>query len=67
MAPKKPTNLSINSDLLKQAKALSINISQILEQRLIEIVREARCQQWLRENRAAFKDYNQRIESNGCH
>lgn len=34
-APKKTTNLSINSDLLKQAKALHINLSQILEQRLV--------------------------------
>lgn len=64
-APKKPTNLSINSDLLRQAKACHINLSQTLEQRLIELVRESHRQEWLMENQAALEDYNRRIEANG--
>lgn len=64
-APKKPTNLSINSDLLRQAKACHINLSQTLEQRLIELVRESHRQEWLMENQAALEDYNCRIEANG--
>lgn len=35
-APKKPTNLSINSDLLKKAKALEINLSATVEQALAD-------------------------------
>ncbi|MFZ4617014.1 MAG: type II toxin-antitoxin system CcdA family antitoxin [Rectinemataceae bacterium] len=35
-APKKPTNLSINSDLLNQAKNLHINVSAVLESALAE-------------------------------
>lgn len=31
-APKKPTNLSVNSDLLKRARALNVNLSATLEQ-----------------------------------
>ena len=64
-APKKATNLSINADLLRQAKELNINISQAVEQHLAALVREARRQQWLVENNGAINVYNQRIESQG--
>lgn len=65
-APKKPTNLSINSDLLRQARALKINLSQTLEERLAELLREARRSQWLKENQAALDAYNRRIERHGA-
>ena len=64
-APKKPANLSINSDLLRQAKSYNINLSQTLEQRLIELVRESHRQEWLMENKAALVEYNSRIETRG--
>lgn len=64
-APKKSANLSINADLLQQAKQLNINLSQTLEQHLAEIVRLAQRGQWLAENKNALEDYNRRIESNG--
>lgn len=62
-APKKSVNLSINSDLLRQAKACHINLSQTLEQRLVELVRESHRQEWLLENHAALVEYNSRIET----
>jgi antitoxin CcdA len=65
LAPKKATNLSINADLLRQAKELNINLSQTLEQHLADLVREARRRQWLVENKGAIESYNQRIESQG--
>lgn len=64
-APKKPANLSINSDLLRQAKSYNINLSQTLEQRLVELVRESRRQEWLRENQSALVEYNSKIETRG--
>lgn len=64
-APKKSANLSVNSELLQQAKALKINLSQTLEERLVVIIRETRRQQWLTENRSALDEYNQRVEQNG--
>ena len=64
-APKKATNLSINSDLLRQAKELNINLSQTLEQHLAEVVREAKQQRWLAENKDAIAAYNERIERDG--
>lgn len=65
-APKKSANLSINADLLQQAKLLNINLSQTLEQRLIEIVRQAQREQWLTENQSALEEYNRRIEKHGA-
>jgi len=64
-APKKATNLSINSDLLRQAKELNINLSQQVEGYLSELVRKAKEQKWLSENEEAIAAYNDRIEKEG--
>lgn len=64
-APKKSANLSINADLLQQAKQLNINLSQTLEQHLAEIIRQAQRSQWLAENQSALDVYNRRIEKRG--
>ncbi len=64
-APKKATNLSINSDLLRQAKELHINLSQTVEAHLAVLVREAKQQQWLIENADFIKAYNKHIEKDG--
>lgn len=64
--PKKPANLSINAELLQQAKQLNINLSQTLEQHLAEIVRQAQREQWLAENQNALDEYNRRIETRGA-
>ena len=64
---KKAANLSINSDLLRLAKENRINLSQVLEQRLIELLREQKQQQWSAENRAAIDSYNQRVEADGVY
>ena len=65
LGPKKSANLSINAELLLQAKQLNINLSQTLEQHLAEIVRQAQRDQWLAENKGALDEYNRRIESRG--
>lgn len=64
-APKKSTNLSINSELLRLAKENQINLSQTLEQRLAEILREEQSRKWLEENHDAIEAYNSRIATNG--
>lgn len=64
-APKKATNLSINSDLLRQAKELHINLSQTVEDYLASLVREAKQQRWLAENADFIAAYNKRIEAEG--
>lgn len=64
-APKKATNLSINSDLLNKAKALDINLSAALEQALAQLLKQRQQEQWLKENRAAIAAYNQEVEAHG--
>ncbi|PWK53979.1 type II toxin-antitoxin system CcdA family antitoxin [Pleionea mediterranea] len=64
-APKKPTNLSLNSDLLKKAKALNINLSATLEQALKSKLAEREAEKWAKDNKRAIKIYNEFVEENG--
>ncbi len=64
-APKKPTNLTVNTDLLSQAKALNVNISSILESALIETLKQKKRDKWLLDNAEAIQSYNAIIEQNG--
>lgn len=64
-APKKATNVSINSDLLEKAKGLNINLSATLERALADQLRTEQRAQWLRENADAIQAYNQFVETNG--
>jgi len=64
-APKKATNLSINRELLAEARTLKINLSETLEQALTEKVREKRRKQWLEDNQQAIKVCNELVEKNG--
>lgn len=65
LAPKKPTNVSINSDLLAQAKELKINLSATLENALTDLVNSKQQELWKQKNKAAIEAYNQLIEENG--
>lgn len=64
-APKKPTNLSINSDLLTKARALKINLSATLESALEAQVRLSAREEWLKENKKAIISLNELVENNG--
>ena len=64
-AIKKPTNVSINSELLADAREFGLNLSAELEERLTETVRKRRAEQWLRDNREAIKAYNKFVEEHG--
>jgi antitoxin CcdA len=64
-APKRPTNLSLNSKVLDLAKELGINLSPTVDALLEEEVRRRLREQWLERNRAAIEAYNARIEKKG--
>ena len=64
-APKKPTNLSVNSDLLKKSKALNINLSATLEQALRAKLAKTQEQKWKKENKRAIQTYNDFVEEKG--
>jgi antitoxin CcdA len=64
-APKKPTNLTINSDLLIKAKDLQINISAVLESALEETLKQKKRQEWTVQNSKSIEDYNKSINDFG--
>lgn len=64
-APKRPTNISVNSDLIEQARRLGINLSAAFESALAEKVRAEQREQWRRENTEAIEAYNRFVEQNG--
>ena len=64
-APRKATNLSINSDLLRLARELGLNLSRELEARLMETVGKDRRARWLADNADAIDAYNERVEKHG--
>jgi antitoxin CcdA len=57
-APKKATNLSINSNLLTKARDLNINLSATLEQALETEVRKNVRVKWLKDNKTALENCN---------
>jgi len=64
-AARKSVNLSINSDLIARAKALKINLSRVLEDSLVQIIREKEKENWIRENAQGIEEYNARVEKDG--
>lgn len=65
MPAKTRTNVSLDAELLKQARDLGINLSAALEERLREIVAERRRQRWLAANQEALADANAFLERHG--
>ena len=61
-APKRASNLSINSSLLEQARYYKINLSKLLEKTLIDTLQQKKSEEWLKQNRSALHAYNERIE-----
>ena len=65
LAGKRAANLTISAKLLDKARSLKINLSQTLEERLAQLVREAEAEEWLAANRKAIDAYNARVERDG--
>lgn len=64
-APKKPTNLSINSDLLSKARAKKINLSATLERALVQQLRQSEREKWKSDNKEAIEALNELVEKHG--
>lgn len=62
---KRPTNVSLSSNLLDEAKELGVNVSQACELGLVERIREKRADAWLEVNRAALISSNDFFDRNG--
>ena len=64
-AAKKPTNLTVNSDLLSRARKLNINLSATLEKALVAELKNAEKQRWLKKNKKAISALNNLSAKNG--
>jgi antitoxin CcdA len=64
-APKRATNLSLNSKVLDAARELGMNVSQTVDALLTEAVRKRYWERWNDENKDAIAAYNARIEREG--
>lgn len=62
---RKPTNVSLDADLVRTAKALGLNVSRVAEAALEEAVRRHRREAWQRDNATAIDRYNKRVENDG--
>jgi len=62
---RKATNVSLNTDLLDQARALEINISRACERGLVEQIEEVRAARWREENRTAIVSSNHYVDRKG--
>lgn len=62
---RRPANLTIREDVMRAAKELGINASQVAEQALALAVHKAAAERWLAENREAVAEHNSWVEANG--
>ncbi|WP_375748576.1 type II toxin-antitoxin system CcdA family antitoxin [Vibrio sp. HN007] len=64
-APKKAANLSLNSELLAEAKRLNINLSATMEKALEKEVSQRLKAEWLEQNSQAIEACNDLAENHG--
>jgi antitoxin CcdA len=64
-APKKAANLSLNSELLAEAKRLNINLSATMEKALEKEVSLRLKEEWLEQNAEAISACNELTENHG--
>lgn len=62
---RRPVNVSLPADLVAEAKALGINLSQACETGLAADVKRERERRWKEENRDAIESWNRWLEKNG--
>jgi antitoxin CcdA len=62
---KKAVNLSLDAELVAEAKAAGTNLSALLEKALREELRERQLQKWREENRPAIEAHNRFVAEHG--
>lgn len=65
LARKTPTNLSLRSDLVRRAKELGLNLSDVVDTALEAAIKAAEGKAWLQENREAITEYNALVAKRG--
>jgi len=62
---RKPANLSLDSHLLAEAKALKVNLSRAAEEGIRAAVVQSKSERWRAENRDALESSNDFVERSG--
>lgn len=62
---RKSANLSIDRELIAEAKALGINISRTAEAGIADAVRKEKERRWKEENREAIESSNRWVDKHG--
>lgn len=62
---KKPTNLTLNAEIVAEAKALGVSLSQAAEAGIQAAVSQAKSEAWKLENADAIDATNTYVEKNG--
>jgi antitoxin CcdA len=57
--------LSARADIVREAKELGLNLSEVFESAVAEAIRRRRQELWLEENKDAIDSYNARVERDG--
>jgi antitoxin CcdA len=64
-AIRQPANLSIDSNLMREAKGLDVNVSRAAEAGIAEAVAAEKTRLWKLENRTTMDAWNDYAEKNG--
>lgn len=64
-AARRATNLSLNSNLVEQARALNINLSGAAEAGIAEAIAAEKARKWREENAEAIQSSNEYVEKYG--
>lgn len=64
---RKPTNVTARADLVEEAKAMGVNLSDVFEAALRDAVRERRRAEWTEANREAFAAHDAFVETHGVY
>ena len=62
---KKPTNLTLDANLIEQARSLDVNLSKAAEDGVRIAVGKARVERWRMENAEALASSNDWVEQSG--
>ena len=62
---KRAVNVTVDRDVLAEAKQLGLNLSQVMEEELRKRVTEERTRRWQEEHREAIEAHNRFIEKHG--
>ena len=62
---RKRLNITVREDIIEEAKAHGLKISETAEAALVDALKKAKETAWLRDNADAIRAHNERIERDG--